>query len=74
MLQRESEPRSFLWLSNILLCECALCWALGLFPLSIFSLSLSGLPWCLSLQSLGREDPLEKEVATHSSVLAWEVP
>ena len=26
------------------------------------------------VQSLGREDPLEKEVATHSSVLAWEIP
>ena len=24
--------------------------------------------------SLGREDPLEEEVATHSSVLAWEIP
>ena len=24
--------------------------------------------------SLGREDPLEKEMATHSSVLAWRVP
>ena len=24
--------------------------------------------------SLGREDPLEKEMATHSSVLAWETP
>ena len=24
--------------------------------------------------SLGREDPLEKEVATHSSIRAWEVP
>ena len=23
---------------------------------------------------LGREDPPEKEVATHSSVLAWEIP
>ena len=23
---------------------------------------------------LGREDPLEKEVATHSSILAWEIP
>ena len=23
--------------------------------------------------SLGREDPLEKEMATHSSILAWEV-
>ena len=26
------------------------------------------------VQSLGWEDPLEKEMATHSSVLAWEIP
>ena len=25
-------------------------------------------------QSLGREDPLEKEMATHSSTLAWKIP
>ena len=25
-------------------------------------------------QSLGREDPLEEDMTTHSSVLAWEVP
>ena len=25
-------------------------------------------------QSLGQEDPLEKEMATHSSILAWEFP
>ena len=25
------------------------------------------------LQSLGGDDPLEKEMATHSSVLAWEI-
>ena len=24
--------------------------------------------------SLGQEDPLEKEIAAHSSVLAWEIP
>ena len=24
--------------------------------------------------SLNREDPLEKEMATHSSILAWETP
>ena len=27
--------------------------------------------WVLSL---GWEDPLEKEMATHSSILAWEIP
>ena len=26
------------------------------------------------VQSLGREDPLEKEIATHSSILAWRIP
>ena len=24
--------------------------------------------------SLGQEDPLEKEIATHSSILAWRIP
>jgi len=43
-----------------------------------------GLPWWLSSKesacqcrrhgSLGQEDPLEKEMATHSSILAWEIP
>ena len=37
---------------------------------------LKGLPamqekW---VRSLGREDPLEKEMATHSSILAWRIP
>ena len=26
------------------------------------------------VQSLGREDPQEKEMATHSSILAWKIP
>ena len=26
------------------------------------------------VQSLGQKDSLEKEVATHSSILAWEIP
>ena len=26
------------------------------------------------VQSLGREDPLEKEIATHSSIYAWRAP
>ena len=44
---------------------------------------LSGLPRRLvvknppagdRIQSLGREDPLEKEMATHSRILAWRIP
>ena len=28
----------------------------------------------MEVQSLGPEDPLEREIAAHSSVLAWETP
>ena len=27
-----------------------------------------------TVQSLGQEDPLKKEMALHSSILAWEIP
>ena len=30
--------------------------------------------WETWVQSLGREDPLEKGKATHSSILAWRIP
>ena len=28
----------------------------------------------IQVQSLGWEDPLKKEMVTHSSILAWEIP
>ena len=28
----------------------------------------------MRVQSLGQEDPLEKEMATYSSILAWKIP
>jgi len=28
----------------------------------------------MQVRSLGQEDPLEKGMATHSSILAWEIP
>ena len=28
----------------------------------------------MQVRSLGWEDPLEKKMATHSSILAWEIP
>ena len=28
----------------------------------------------MRVQSLGQGDPLEKETATHASILAWEIP
>ena len=30
--------------------------------------------WETQVRSLGQEDPLEKEMATHSSTLAWNLP
>ena len=30
--------------------------------------------WETWVQPLGRKDPLEKEMATHSSILAWKIP
>ena len=32
------------------------------------------LPMQMWVPSLGREDPLEEEMATYSSILAWEIP
>ena len=30
--------------------------------------------WETWVRSLGQEDPLEKEMATHSGILAWRIP
>ena len=57
----------------------------GLRHVYVSSGETAELPWWLSgknlpanakmqVQPLGREDPLEKEMVTHSSVLAWEIP
>ena len=34
----------------------------------------AGDPGSIQVRSLGQEDPLEEEMATHSSILAWETP
>ena len=43
---------------------------------SLVAQMLKRLPalWETWVQSLGQEDPLEKEMATHSSILAWRIP
>ena len=43
---------------------------------SLVTQSVKNLPemWETWVQSLGQEDPLEKEMATHSSILAWRNP
>ena len=43
---------------------------------SLVAQMIQNLPavWETQVQTLGREYPLEKEMATHSSILAWEIP
>ena len=43
---------------------------------SLVAESLKHLPvmWETWVQSLGQEDPLEKEIATHPGILAWRIP
>ena len=43
---------------------------------SLVAQRLKHLPamWETWVRSLGWEDPLEKEMATHSSILAWRIP
>ena len=43
---------------------------------SLVAQKLKHLPgmWETGVRSLGREDPLEKEMATHSSPLSWRIP
>ena len=55
-------------------------WRWARVPLSVlkyaFLLLVKNLPAVqeTQVQSLGREDPLEKEMATHASILAWKIP
>ena len=48
----------------------------GLMGASLVAQKLKHLPgmWDTQVQSLGREDPLEKEMAIHSNTLAWRIP
>ena len=43
---------------------------------SLVAQTVKNLPamWETKVQSLGRKDPLEKGIATYSSILAWSIP
>ena len=43
-------------------------------PSGVWSALGDGLVGCMQFWSLGWEDPLAKEMTTHSSILAWEIP
>ena len=67
------EPRNMELLRDLLLkvaTNHGLCWA------SLVAQTVKNLPAMqeTEVQSLGWEDPLEKGMATHSSILAWRIP
>ena len=51
-------------------------WLYLYFPISLVTQKVKRLSamWETRVQSLGRKDPLEKEMATHSSIFAWKIP
>ena len=73
-----------------LLSICASAWrSVHLLPLNIFNIRLFLFHWAslvaklvknlsamqeTQVQSLSQEDPLEEEMATHSSTIAWKIP
>ena len=59
-----------------MLARMALGAALWYFRVSLVAQMVKNLPamWETQVQSLGREDPLEESMATHSSVLAGRIP
>ena len=57
---------------NINICDTRL----RVFVASLRAQSVKNLPAMqeIQVQFLGQEDPMEKEMATHSSILAWRIP
>ena len=55
---------------------CGVCGDLSFQLSSLVAQRLKRLPplWETQVQSLGRKDPLEKEMAIHCSILAWRIP
>ena len=56
-------------------CLCDNSQPIGVFGASLLAQMVKSLPamWETWVQSLGQEDPLEKELATHCSILAWRI-
>ena len=66
----------FVSLVETMLCICIFIYSLYILGASLVAQTVKCLPtmWDTWVQSLGREDPLEREMATHSSNLAWTIP
>ena len=69
--EKQKKKKNYSWLSTILI-ESYLVKSRA----SLLSQTVKNLPVIqeTQVQSLGRDDPLEKGMAIHSSILAWEIP
>ena len=67
--------RNSIWLSSLFTFQCSVMY-FTYFGASLVAQMVKRLPAVreTGVRSLGQEDPLEKEMATHSSVLAWRIP
>ena len=67
-------PRALILLNKLCLCTCMCAWEAS----QVAQWLRSPLPMQETqetrVRSLGWEDPLEKETATHSGILAWRIP
>ena len=70
LLQYHNSKASILWHSAFFVVQLS-----HLYPFLVAQM-VKRLPamWETQAQSLSQEDPLEKEMATHSSTLAWKIP
>jgi len=68
---KRNQEEGFVWI-----CSQILLYDSKAHALLLVAQRLKCLPvmWETQVWSLGREDPLEKEMATHSSILAWRIP
>ena len=64
------KPVHFLWKNEKLL-ESRLSYWASLVTQAVMNLPAMQEAWVLCL---GQEEPMEKKMATHSSILAWEIP
>ena len=66
----------FVYLVETMLCICIFIYSLYIIGASLEAQMVKCLPTMREnrVWSLGQEDPLEKEMATHSSTLAWTIP
>ena len=61
------------WKQLLIVIECFSINVCGFPGISVVK-NLPAKPQEMGVSSLGWEDPLEEEMATHSSILAWEIP